>query len=83
MILSNAIASGDLAFMCGSDGDDVLNANPTSGMFTLNPTSGGQVVNTATAFDQVYSYASGGGTDTAIRGTAGADSFISTIKPAS
>jgi hypothetical protein len=76
-VLANAVGSGDLAFLYGSDGNDVLIANSTSAAFTLNPTTGTPVVNTASAFDQVYSYASGGGTDKAyLNGTAGADSFI-------
>jgi hypothetical protein len=76
-VTANAVGSGDLAFMYGSDGNDVLNAIPTSAAFTLNPTAGGQVVNTAATFDQVYAYASGGGTDKAyLTGTAGADTLV-------
>ena len=75
-VTANAVGSGDLAFMYGSDGDDVLNANSLSAAFTLNPTVGTPVVNTAAAFDQVYSYASGDGTDRAyLNGTTGADTF--------
>jgi hypothetical protein len=75
-VTANAVGSGDLAFMYGSDGNDVLNASPFSAAFTLNPTVGTPVVNTAAAFDQVYSYASGGGTDTAhLNGTSGPDTF--------
>jgi hypothetical protein len=76
-VTANAIGSGDLAFMYGSDGDDVLNAGSSSATFTLNPTAGGQVVNTAAEFDQVYSYASGGGTDQAIlTGSGAADRYF-------
>jgi hypothetical protein len=71
-----SVGTGDLAFLYGSDGNDVLNAGSASAAFTLNPIAGGQVVNTAAAFDQVYGYASGGGTDTAnLTGTTGADAF--------
>jgi ELWxxDGT repeat protein len=77
MVQGNAVGVGDLAFMYGSDGNDILNANATSASFALNPTAGTPVMNTAAAFDQVYSYASGGGTDTAnLIGTTGDDSFI-------
>ena len=75
-VTANAVGSGDLAFMYDSDGNDILNANSMSAAFTLSPTVGTPVVNTALAFDQVYSYASGGGTDKAyLDGTTGADTF--------
>jgi len=75
-VLANAVGSGDLAFMYGSDGDDTLNVESSQAAFSLNPTATPSVVNTATAFDQVYSYASGGGTDKAyLNGTTGADTF--------
>ena len=75
-VTANAVGIGDLAFMYGSDGNDVLNANSTSAAFTLNPTTGGQVVNTAAAFDNVYAYATGGGIDTAnLTGTTVDDAF--------
>jgi hypothetical protein len=73
-VTANAVGTGDLAFLYDSDGNDVLSASPNSATFTLIPTSGGQVVNTAAAFDQVYGYASGEGTDTAhLYGTTGPD----------
>ena len=73
---ANAVGAGDIAFMYGSNGNDVLNANSSSAAFTLNPTVGTPVVNTAAAFDQVYSYASGGGADQAyLNGTTGTDTF--------
>jgi parallel beta-helix repeat protein len=76
-ILANAVGSGDLAFMYGSDGDDVLNAGESSAAFTTHPTAGTPVVSTAAAFDQVYTYASGGGTDQAyLNGTTGPDTFV-------
>jgi hypothetical protein len=75
-VTANAVGTGDLAFMYDSNGDDILDADSAFATFTLNPTVGGQVVNTAAAFDQVYGYASGGGTDTAnLTGTSGADAF--------
>jgi spore coat protein CotH len=75
-VLANAIGTGDLAYLYGSDGNDTLNANSTTATFTLNPTATPSVVNTANAFDQVYSYASGGGADTAyLDGTTGPDSL--------
>jgi hypothetical protein len=75
-VTANAVGAGDLAFLYGSNGDDVFNAGSASATFTLNPTVGGQVLNTAAAFDQVYGYASGGGTDTAnLTGTTGADTL--------
>jgi hypothetical protein len=74
---AHSIGSGDFAFLYDTDGNDVLNADSTSAAFTLNPTSGGQVVNTATAFDQVYSNASNGGLDKAyLTGTSGDDIFV-------
>jgi subtilisin-like proprotein convertase family protein len=76
-VTANAVGAGDLAFLYGSNGDDVFDADANSGAFTLNPTVGSQVVNTAAAFDQVYAYASGGGTDTAnLDGTTGADTIV-------
>ena len=75
-VTANAVGSGDLAFMYGSDGDDLFDAGSESATFTLNPTSGSQIVNTASAFDQVYGYATGGGTDAAnLTGTTADDYF--------
>jgi uncharacterized delta-60 repeat protein len=77
VVNANAIGAGDIAFLYDSDGNDILNANSSSAAFSLNPTVGTPVVNSAAAFDQVYTYASGGGTDKVyLDGTAGADSFI-------
>jgi 6-phosphogluconolactonase (cycloisomerase 2 family) len=75
-VTSTAVGDGDIAYLYGSNGNDVYSANATSASFTLNPLSGGQLVNTAIAFDQVYGYASGGGTDVAnLYGTTGPDSL--------
>jgi hypothetical protein len=75
-VTANAVGTGDLAFMYGSDGDDVLNADANFATFTLNPALGGQVVNTAAAFEQVYGYATEGGTDKAyLNGTTASDAF--------
>jgi predicted outer membrane repeat protein len=75
-VTANSVGAGDLAFMYDSDGNDVMDSGSESVVFTLNLTTGGQVVNTATAFDQVYGYASGGGEDTAhLTGTTSADAF--------
>ena len=75
-VAANASGAGDLAFMYGSNGNDVFNANSASAVFTLNPTAATQTVNTATAFDQVYAYASGGGADQAyLDGTTGNDTL--------
>jgi hypothetical protein len=79
-VTANAVGAGDLAFIYGSDGNDVLNADPTSAVFTLNPTAATQVVNTAAAFDQVYAYASGGGADQAyLIGATGADTLAANL----
>jgi hypothetical protein len=75
-VTANAVGTGDIAFLYGSNGNDVLNADANSAVFTLNPTAAPQTVNTAAAFDQVYAYASGGGTDQAyLNGTAGNDTL--------
>jgi hypothetical protein len=76
-VTANAVGAGDRAYLHDSNGDDVLNASPTSAAMTLNPTAGGQVINTATAFDEVYSYARNGGTNQAyLTGSSGDDTFI-------
>jgi hypothetical protein len=75
-VTANASGLGDLAFLYGSDGNDAFNANSSLATFILNPTAGGQVINTAEAFDQVYGYATGGGTDSAnLTGAAGPDTL--------
>jgi subtilisin-like proprotein convertase family protein len=75
-LLANAGSSTDYAYLYGSDGNDTLNADSNSTAFSLVPTSTPAVVNTAAAFDHVYTYASGGGTDKAyLDGTTGADTF--------
>jgi hypothetical protein len=75
-VTANSVGPGDLAFLYGSNGNDVLIGNAMSAVFTTIPTDASQTINTATAFDQVYTYASGGGTDQAyLYGAASADSF--------
>ena len=76
-VIARASGPGDLAFLYDSDGDDQLGTNGSLAVFTLNPTSGGRVINRATLFDQIYSYASNGGTDVAnLMGTTEGDTFI-------
>jgi predicted outer membrane repeat protein len=75
-VTANAIGAGDLAFLYDSDGNDAFSANATSATFTLSPISTPTVINTVAAFDQVYAYASGTGTDKAyLDGTTGADTL--------
>ena len=76
-VTANADGAGDIAYLHDSNGDDVLNASPTSAIMTLTPTVGDQVINTVNAFDEVFSYARNGGTDQAyLTGSSGDDTFI-------
>jgi microcystin-dependent protein len=75
-ITANAVGLGDYAYLYDSNGNDILNASPSSTEFILNPMTGPTVTNTANAFDRVFSYASAGGTDAAnMNGTTGDDTF--------
>jgi hypothetical protein len=75
-VQANAVGAGDYAYMYGSNGNDILTADPNSAAFELNPISGSGVVNSVAAFDYVYTYASGGGTDRAyLTGSTGSDSL--------